>query len=176
MRTLLLQTLRFTCVVLLAQPVLAHVVISPAEVPQGSSQKLSFRIAHGCGNSPTTSVRITLPETVQGAKPMVKAGWRIAVEKQALIQPRMSHGKTVNEDVRTITWQGGVLESTYFDEFSILATMPAQVGKLPIRVTQTCEQGQLDWFEVQATGEKRELNAPAPLLKVVPASTMEHHH
>jgi uncharacterized protein YcnI len=161
----------------------AHAVIDPKDVTVDSYQKLTFRVTHGCDGSPTTAVIVRVPLALHGAKPMPKPGWTISTQIEPLSEPYQSHGRLIDREVRTITWQGGHLPSEYFDEFSIQIRTPAQAGEIAIPVTQLCEKGRLDWVETSTEQTPREaLEAPAPVIRVHPATpdpaapASPHHH
>jgi uncharacterized protein YcnI len=152
----------------------AHVVLEEPVALAGSSYRAAFRVGHGCAGSPTTAIRVLLPAGVRGAKPMPKAGWTLAIRREALAQPYDSHGKTVRDDVVEVSWTANgpasYLQDGWYDEFVLRATLPAQEGALWFRVLQTCEQGRLDWTEVPAHGTStHSLKAPAALLEVLPS-------
>lgn len=158
----------------------AHVVAEPKNVPADAYQKLTFRVTHGCEGSPTKAVTIYLPEAIHGTKPMPKAGWNINMEIKPLTHPYQSHGKLINEEARSITWNGGSLPNEYFDEFSIQVRTPSQPGQVAIPVTQICESGRIDWKEVATPGKTHDkLEFPAPVINVHSGNAnmehMEHH-
>ena len=151
----------------------AHVSISPSEVPKNSYQKLTFNITHGCGDSPTKELIIFIPEEFQGAKPMPKFGWSIEIERKDLIKPYISHGKEIKSDVRKIIWKGGTLPNEYADEFSIRARIIDRAGSVPVIVHQICETGKWEWSQLPVEGKK--LVAPAPILKITGSENHQHH-
>ena len=55
---------------------IAHVVLEHQVANAVSSYKATFKVGHGCGASPIKQTVVTIPEGVQGAKPMPKAGDR----------------------------------------------------------------------------------------------------
>ena len=163
--------------VLTHQGVQAHAVVEPQDVTADSYQKLTFRVTHGCDGSPTTAVIVRLPLSLHGAKPMPKAGWTIATQIEPLAEPYHAHGRLIDKEVRTITWQGGRLPNEYFDEFSIQIRTPTQAGEIAIPVTQLCEKGRLDWAETPTAQTPREaLEAPAPVIRIHPAAAAPQHH
>ena len=82
----------------------AHVTLEYGVANAGSTYKATFRVGHGCGASPTREIAVTIPVGVEGAKPMPKAGWTVAIERETLAQPRTDHGKTATDEVRRIRW------------------------------------------------------------------------
>lgn len=64
-----------------------------------------------------------------------------------------------------VTFTGGPLDAETAKTFQVRFTPPATPGDVPVKIVQTCEQGQLDWIEVAEAGEP-EPEHPAPVLKV----------
>lgn len=124
----------------------AHAVIEQTEAESGSYYKGVVGIGHGCDGSATTKVTIEIPDGFRGAKPMPKAGWQLDVIKEQLSKPYESHGKTVVEDVRKISWYGNTLEHTHFDEFVFRGQIAVgNSSKLYFPVRQECVIGELNW-------------------------------
>jgi uncharacterized protein YcnI len=165
------------CVAFSAQ---AHVVLESREAVAGSYHKLVFKVGHGCNGSATTGIRVFMPQGVNEAKPMPKAGWSLSTEKAALDKPHVTHGKTLTEDVSEVAWavnpaQGGqALADAHYDEFAMQVRLPAQPGELTFRVLQTCERGSLDWKELPSATNKPK--TPAALLRVKPSGHEHHTH
>ncbi|MBC3880608.1 YcnI family protein [Undibacterium sp. LX40W] len=155
----------------------AHVGLEQPKAVAGSYHKLTFKIGHGCEGTGTHMVKVSLPETAMGAKPMPKAGWKIDTAIAPLSKPYTSHGKTIEKDVREVTWSGGLLPDAFYDEFSIQVKLTDTPGKVYFKVTQLCEKGRWDWVEIPAEGQSAKgLKAPAPVLEVVaPDSEVPHH-
>ncbi len=116
---------------LMSSSAAAHVVLATPAAEAGSYYAGSFRVGHGCGASPTTALRIEIPEGVETARPQPKAGWAIEMEHSG-------------ERVRAVTWHGR-LEADQFDEFGVLMHLPASGETLTFPVTQTCETGSASW-------------------------------
>lgn len=158
----------------------AHVVLEQPQAEAGATYKAVLRVGHGCGDSPVTELVVQIPPGVQGAKPMAKPGWQIAVTRAPLATPYVSHGRAVSDDVSQIRWSGGRLDPAQFDDFVLLAKLPAQPGPLYWKIAQICERGRSDWVEVPAAGQSlRDLKSPAALLDVrpaAPAASAVHQH
>lgn len=157
----------------------AHVVLEQPSAAAGSSYRAVFRVGHACGDGmSTTGITVRIPAGVQGAKPMPKPGWALAVKTGALAVPYTSHGKQVETDVTEIAWSAGsrdaALPEAHYDEFVLRATLPAAPGALWFKVTQTCDDAgrvvRKEWAETPAEGTStRGLASPAALLQVEPA-------
>ncbi|HEU5435269.1 MAG TPA: YcnI family protein [Telluria sp.] len=134
---------------LLAAPLVhAHVSLEQKSAAAGSYQKLTFRVGHGCAGSATTAITIALPEAIGGVKPMPKSGW------------------TVSGSARDVSWRGGPLPDSQYDEFSLWLKLPDAPGKHAFKVVQQCEQGRAEWSELPGVAGK----FPAPVLEILPAA------
>ncbi len=149
-----------------AMPVVAgaHVAfVQPTAAP--GSYVGALRVSHGCDGSPTTSIRVEIPESVVGARPQAKPGWVIKVDRLPLAQPvKGEGGKTVTDRVSAITWTG-VLPDDEFDDFTVLLKLPKTAGPVYFRTVQTCQAGSSAWTDVPATGQAlHDVKHPAPVL------------
>ena len=146
----------------------AHVGTDPRTVQAGSGATVGFRVGHGCDGSPTNLVRLQIPEGVVGVRPQQKPGWEISIVKGP-ITPYESHGTTISEGVKEITWSGGSLPDAEFDTFTIRATFPDTPGEtLYFPVVQECDEGEHAWIEIPAEGQSGDdLDSPAPAIEVV---------
>lgn len=70
-------------VLALAVPSLAsaHVGVSPDELVAGDHGVLTFSFSHGCEDSPTTALRITMPDGLASVAPTLDGDWNIQVER-----------------------------------------------------------------------------------------------
>jgi periplasmic copper chaperone A len=165
---------------LVASLACAHIVLDYPAAPAGKSYRATFKVGHGCGESATRQLVVEIPAGVLGAHPMPKAGWQLTVERAPLAQPVTSHGRTVTEDVARVTWTArsreDMLASAHYDEFVLVAQLPAQAGPLYWPVRQVCEEGRTDWVEVPRAGQKlSDLKSPAALLEVLPVGGSGGH-
>ncbi|MES2263278.1 MAG: YcnI family protein [Pseudomonadota bacterium] len=153
----------------------AHVTLEQGSAQAGTYQKLTFRVGHGCDGSATKAITVMLPESVTGAKPMPKAGWKIRTVDGKLSTPVESHGKTIASAVREVTWSGGPLDDAYFDEFTMQVKLPPEAGKVYFKVVQQCVKGSIAWDEMPGAAGVQ-LKAPAPALDILPAQGAVHQH
>lgn len=158
----------------ISSPSWSHAVLERPEARQGSQYRAVVQIGHGCKDSPTTSVTVTIPEGALGARPLAKPGWTIATKRGPYGRPYpLPHG-TISEGVTEITWSGGSLPIDQFDEFIFSVRLsdefkPGDRVRFPI--VQSCEVGAHRWVEVPAPGQDaRSLAAPAPAVLIVAAS------
>ena len=133
-------------------PSYAHVTLEQREATLGAPTKLTFRVGHGCGESPTIKVRVRIPEGVIAAKPMPKPGWSIDTVKGKYAKTyEFFHGAKLSEGVTEIAWSGK-LPDAHYDEFVVSAFVAADLkpGRLYFPVVQECEQGVHRWIEIPA--------------------------
>jgi len=152
-----------------AGPAFAHVTANPNEAPADSYFRTALRIGHGCAGSPTTAVRVKIPDGVTAVKPQVKPGWSIEIKMRKLEKPLdAGHGRTVSETVDEIAWRGNLPDAD-FDEFGLSIRLPAKAGQtLYFPVVQECEQGVHRWIEIPAAGQKwDDLREPAPFIRLI---------
>lgn len=154
-------------VLALAVPAMAsaHVSVSPDELVAGDHGVLTFSFAHGCENSPTTALRITMPEGLASVAPTMDSDWAIDVERgdDGLVSAVTYTAATpVPTDLR-----GAVSMSVGLDEKS--------PETLVFPVVQTCVEGSTEWTQIAADGEDpHSLDAPAPVVTVEDAEGGEH--
>lgn len=151
----------------------AHAVLDTGTATAGAYHKLVVRIGHGCAGQPTVELTIELPAGISGGKPQPKPGWQVAVAREPLAEPfRDGHGNLVTDRVARVTWSGGRLEDSHFDEFAVHVRLPNRPGEtLHIPVVQRCETGEHRWVEVPGPGQRPgSLKSPAPALLLLPRS------
>lgn len=146
----------------------AHVVVDAPSARAGAYHVLFFRVGHGCDGSPTTALRIEIPESIQAAKPQPKPGWALTIERTPLAAPRVDHGKALTDRVAAITWSGR-LEDAQWDQFGLQLKLPDAAGPIAFPVVQTCDSVAVRWDG--ATPSR-----PAPVLDVEPVDVEPHHH
>lgn len=145
----------------------AHVGVSPDELVAGDHGVLTFSFAHGCENSPTTSLRISMPEGLASVAPTMDSDWTIDVERgdDGLVSAVTYTAVTpVPNELR-----GAVSMSVGLDE-----TTPES---LAFPVVQTCVEGSTEWTQLAEDGEDpHSLDAPAPVVEVAAAAAAADGH
>lgn len=130
-----------------AAPAAAHVEPTTTEVPAASEATVAFTVQHGCDGSPTVKLEFQVPDAVTDATPVDKAGWEASVDGQV------------------ITFEGGPLADDVEDDFSVRFSVPDAPGTtLTFPFLQTCEQGSIDWIQLDPEGDR-----PAPVVEIGPA-------
>ena len=132
----------------------AHVRVLPEEVPADSFEVFTVRVPTE-REVPTTEVRVEVPEgfTVSRVEPI--PGWDYEFEEEEGI-------------VRSITWSGGEIGETEFQQFDIQGRTPAEPGEYPWNAFQTYEDGEV----VEWTGPE-DAEEPASVVSVVEGGSGE---
>jgi periplasmic copper chaperone A len=140
----------FLGALLLAPAAAAHVTANPTEAAADGYTMITFRVPHGCDDSPTTRLSIQIPDGVESVTPEIVPGWEVEV----------------SADEKEVTWTGGPLPNHRFTDFGISMKMPNTPDEtVYFPAVQTCEQGESAWVQIAAEGEPEpELPAPAVLL------------
>jgi periplasmic copper chaperone A len=156
---------------------LAHITLENKEAPVASGYKAVFKVPHGCDGSPTTALKVRIPEGLIDVKPMPKPGWKLDVVKGKYPKPIDMHGTKITEGVTEVDWSSGKLPDGFYDEFVFIGTLgdTLEAGKmLYFPVVQECEKGVSRWIEIPAAGAADhgghggEASTPAPGLKLLP--------
>lgn len=161
---------------------MAHVSLETKQAPVGASYKAVFSVPHGCDGSPTTEVRIDIPEGVIAVKPMPKPGWTLSLKKGDYARSyAFYHGAAKNAGVKQVTWSGGELPDEFFDQFVLSSFVAGELPpdtKLTFPVTQKCANGEeLAWTQVPDEGQDaHSLEHPAPQLMLIAGESDDHHH
>lgn len=128
----------------------------------GKGAVIFIRIGHADPGKSSTKIDVQIPEGVTSVKPQRIGGWTEATTPTA-------DGK----NVATVSWSGGSLPDSSFQDFGIKVTFPKTPGvALPFKVVQTLNDGsQIAWIELAAPGGA-EPTHPAPTVVLVdPAAT-----
>ena len=163
----------------IAAPASAHVTATPDEGPAAGFFKTSFRVGHGCEGKPTTKISMQVPGTVSSVHPQVVAGWDIDTKIGRLDEPIESHGETITEGVREITWTATDegLPDALMQEFGVSMALPDGEPGEPLwfPFVQECPGGDShEWIEIPETVEEwGDLEAPAPYVVLTAAEGEE---
>jgi uncharacterized protein YcnI len=65
-----------------------------------------------------------IPQGAVSVKPRGLPGWKIDYTYRPLSPPVTLHGKKINETIASISWYGGLLPDSQFEEFSISMKLP----------------------------------------------------
>jgi periplasmic copper chaperone A len=160
----------------IAGPAAAHVTANPSEGPAEGFFKTDFRVGHGCDGEATTEISMQIPGNVSSVHPQVVTGWDIETKMGKLDEPIESHGETITEGIREITWTStdkGGLPDAYMQEFGVSMALPAGEEGEPLwfPFVQECTGGaSLEWIEIPETVEEwGDLESPAPYVELTAA-------
>jgi periplasmic copper chaperone A len=152
---------------------LAHVTLEQQEAPAESTYKAVLRVGHGCEGSPTTAIRVRIPDGVIAVKPMPKPGWELETKREPYAEPVAYYDDMLTEGVREIIWSGGTLPDDWYDEFVFRVRLPkGEPGStLYFPTVQECAEGVHRWIEIPAEGRSADdYEEPAPGLTLTPGT------
>jgi uncharacterized protein YcnI len=146
----------------LAGPAAAHIGTEATSTAAGSTSIVRFKIGHGCDGSPTTEVRIQIPDGVTSVRPEATPGWEVEVARQG-------------EEVREVTWSGGSLPDEQFLQLGLSVRWPEAPGETVwFPTVQTCEEGEHAWVQIPEEGQP-EPDEPAPGVELTEAVEGDGH-
>jgi periplasmic copper chaperone A len=158
-----------------AWPAAAHVTLETAQASVGAGYKAVLRVGHGCEGSPTTAIRVRIPDGIIAVKPMPKPGWKLEVVTGKYGKSyEVGHGVKLDEGVKEISWSGGNLPEAFYDEFVFTATIAPDLKagqSVYFPTVQQCEKGVKRWIEIPAAGGRgHHADEPVPALMLTPAA------
>lgn len=136
----------------------AQIALSQTSFEAGVNFAAFFKVERGCGASPTTALRVQIPDGVSVLELPEKPGWSVGAERAG--------GR-----VTAVTWQGR-LESVRPDQFGLLVKLPSKPGPLYFAAVQRCAAQEIRWTDIPAAGGTH----PAPMLTLVAAAPDAHAH
>ena len=156
--------------VALAPMAAAHVTVNPGEAEKGGFARLTFRVPNERDDATTTTVEVNLPEDAPFTSVRVKpkTGWTYTMEKRTLDEPIDNNGEQITEVVSKITWTGGTIGTTEFEEFDVsVGRMPEEGEFLLFPSIQTYSSGEVvRWIDEPVEGGE-DPERPAPQLTLV---------
>lgn len=156
-------------------PASAHVSVNPGTATQGGFAALTFRVPNEKATASTVKLEVALPDNAPLASVSVRPvpGWTAEVTQRTLDTPVTIHGAQVTEVVGVITWTAGpgaAIEPGQFQEFSISTGPLPEVDQMVFKALQHYSDGEIvRWIDEPQPGV--ELEYPAPVLQLTPAST-----
>ncbi len=152
----------------------AHVGVTPDKTAANSYALLTFGIPHGCEESGTTKVAITLPAELNDAQPTVNPNWTVEKVTEQLAEPKkLADGSSITKRTSQIIYTAKApLEHELRDALVLSLKLPDAAGTtLYFPTLQTCETGQTDWSEIAKDGQDpHSLKAPAPSITITEAA------
>lgn len=151
----------------------AHVTLATGEAHINSHYKAVLQVPHGCQGSPTTAIRVQIPDGMIDARPQPKPGWEIDLTQGEYDEPHELYGSKVESGVQEIAWQGNTLADEYYDEFVFTGYLSSDLepgSPLPLPVVQECEDGTTRWIDTPDSDASSQdhSDTPAPVLKLLP--------
>ncbi|TLM81013.1 DUF1775 domain-containing protein [Pseudarthrobacter sp. NamE2] len=157
----------------------AHVGVTPDKTSANSYALLTFAIPHGCEESGTTKVAITLPGELNDAQPTVNPNWTVEKVTEQLPEPKkLADGTSITKRTSQIVYTAKTpLPHELRDTLVLSVKLPDVAGTtLHFPTLQTCETGQTDWSQIAKDGEDpHSLEAPAPSITVTAAESADGH-
>lgn len=143
------------CVAPLVSRVDAHVVLQNWEGIAGYQDYVTVVVPHGCGLSPTTELRVKIPEGIYILVPEDKPGWQTRIKTRKLDRPIPGEGGLkITEVADEVSWVGGNLPPDRLGRFTMLVRLPSAPGAtLYFKTFQKCAQGESRWIDTVAEGE-----------------------
>ena len=148
----------------------AHVSVDASTTAVGSYSVLTFSVGHGCEGSATTSLEITLPESIVAATATVNPNWTISKTYATLDTAiEQEEGDPITERVAQVVYTANSpLAADQRDTFELSLPLVGDEGEvLEFPTLQTCEVGETNW-----TGDE----VPAVTLTAAAAEGDEHAH
>jgi len=111
----------------------AHVTAEASSTLPGSYSVVTFSIPHGCAGSPTTQIRIEIPETVTSLTPTVNPNWSISTAPGQVVYTAIGAG----------------LDNNQRDTLALSLRLPeGQPGdKVTFPSYQECAEGSEEWVD-----------------------------
>ncbi len=148
------------CALAIAAPLAAsaHVEVSPDTAPAGGTTRLSFQFHHGCNDSPTTALVVSIPGGVASTMPVYDGGWTIQ---------RKLGTNGLPTQVTFVAKQPIPTETSASVALDVLFSSSDAGKRVSFPVVQKCETGSTSWTQIPKSGQDPEsLNTPAPTLTI----------
>jgi len=131
--------------VAVAPSAMAHTELEPAEATAGSTETLTFHVAHeGAG---TTGLDVELPDGASVVEVPAKAGWTTSSDP---------------ED-NTVSWRGGPVDAD--ETFEVVVQLPNTTGVVLFPAIQLTTEGEVAWISPDE-GEGHDTN-PSPRMTLI---------
>ncbi len=152
----------------------AHVTVSPASLPQGSTAELTFKVPNEESKANTVSLQLQIPTDHPIAQVLAKPipGWTIAVHTVKLAKPLVTDDGTFTTAVNEIDWTGGTIQPGQYQDFQVsVDPLPSDTTQLVFKAVQTYSNGDVvRWIDL-STSSNPNADHPAPVLTLTPASS-----
>jgi uncharacterized protein YcnI len=157
----------------LAATASAHVTVSPATLPQGSTAELTFKVPNEESKANTVELQLQIPTDHPIAQVLAKPvpGWTITEHTVTLAKPLTTDDGTFTTAVSEIDWTGGSIAPGQYQDFQIsVDPLPDDTTELAFKAVQTYSDGDVvRWIDLSSSSDP-DPEHPAPVLTLTPAS------
>lgn len=129
-------------------PAYAHVIVKPSQIGVAQTQVFTMSVPNE-KDSPTTAIKLLIPDGVTQVVPNVKQGWTINIVKK-------------DDTVTEIDWTGGAIPPEQRDEFLFEAQAPGKATILHWKAYQTFGDGSMTSWDHIPTSNPEDDAAPPP--------------
>ncbi|HEY2550674.1 MAG TPA: YcnI family protein [Streptosporangiaceae bacterium] len=154
---------------LLGGSALAHITVTPASVPAGSTDVLTFHVPNEESHADTVKVDVQIPTDHPIAQLLVQPvpGWTATVRTVTLAKPIVTDDGSFSQAVSEVTWSGGRILPGQFQSFTLSADpMPSGESQVPFKAIQTYSNGDVvRWIDLQQPGQPEPAH-PAPVVRL----------
>ena len=164
-----------------AAPAFAHVTAQPGTAEQGGYAVIALRVPTESDTAGTVSLQVTLPtdHPITSVRTTPRPGWTATMEKATIDPPIQSHGRTITEAVRTVTWTadpGVRIGPGEFADFPLsLGPLPTDTDQLVLPAVQTYDDGEVVAWDQPPAADGSEPERPAPSVTLTPAAGDDAH-
>jgi periplasmic copper chaperone A len=165
-----------------AAPAFAHVTAQPQTAEQGSYAVIAMRVPTESDTAGTVSLQVTLPadHPITSVRTTPRPGWTATVAKAPVNPPVESHGRTITEAVRTVTWTadpGVRIGPGEFVDFPLsLGPLPTDTDRLVLPAVQTYDDGEVVAWDQPPAADGSEPERPAPSVTLTPPAGGDDTH
>lgn len=164
-----------------AAPAFAHVTAQPQTAEQGSYAVIAMRVPTESDTAGTVSLQVTLPSDhpITSVRTTPRPGWTATIAKAPVNPPVESHGRTITEAVRTVTWTadpGVRIGPGEFVDFPLsLGPLPTETDQLVLPAVQTYDDGEVVAWDQPPAADGSEPERPAPSVTLTPPTGDDAH-
>ena len=158
-----------------AAPALAHVTAQPdGQAEQGGYSVISLRVPNESDTAGTVKLEVTLPadHPITSVRTTPRPGWTATMTKAPVNPPVESHGRSITEAVRTVTWTadpGVRIAPGEFVDFPLsLGPLPTDTDQLVMPTVQTYDNGEVVAWDQPPAADGSEPERPAPAVTLTP--------
>lgn len=129
-------------VALAAAPALAHVTVQPEEAVAGSFARFVVRVPNERDDAATTKIKVSFPP-LAFVSFMPIDGWKRTSKTVTFNEPVIARDTEITEGIGSVTWRGGRIGPSEFEEFGFSALVPEDETTLTFEAIQTYSSGEV---------------------------------